>query len=254
MFIWEGNLSGPGAYFLIYLVVQGNSSHHILQLLFPLRQLHHPGVLASEQGRSCIKRRLADSWWQQCSLSLRQSSAGEVEGWVQPEKCRSKANAEFWASSRMFFSMSAFTPPLSSSHQIQRHTWLLCPCVHVGCCFWVPRRNAQDRYLDLLSDKWSEQHFNGLEWQGISYYLTTLYFAKQGWRVKACRSWGKDWDVGMWQSKVLIAEEGGNPTAWGFHSRKPVTLTLTHSFLVSFHALAQIKEGARCLLGHSPSL
>ena len=47
MFIWEGNLSGLGAYFLIYLVVRENSSHHILQLLFPLRQLHHPGVLAS---------------------------------------------------------------------------------------------------------------------------------------------------------------------------------------------------------------
>lgn len=37
MFIWEGNFSGLGAYFLIYLVVRENSSHHILQLLFPLR-------------------------------------------------------------------------------------------------------------------------------------------------------------------------------------------------------------------------
>lgn len=27
MFIWEGNLSGLGAYFLIYLVVQENLSH-----------------------------------------------------------------------------------------------------------------------------------------------------------------------------------------------------------------------------------
>lgn len=47
MFIWEGNISGLGAYFLIYLVVRENLSHHILQLLFPLRRLHHPGALAN---------------------------------------------------------------------------------------------------------------------------------------------------------------------------------------------------------------
>lgn len=46
VFIWEGNFSGLRAYFLIYLVVRENSSHHILQLLFPMR-LHHPGVLAN---------------------------------------------------------------------------------------------------------------------------------------------------------------------------------------------------------------
>lgn len=47
VFIWEGNLSGLGAYFLVYLVVWENVSHHILQLPFALRWLHHPRALGS---------------------------------------------------------------------------------------------------------------------------------------------------------------------------------------------------------------
>lgn len=166
------------------------------------------------------------------------------------------ANLELWASSQILFSMSALTPPLSSSHQFQGHTWPLCSCKHKGCCFWVPGRSAQGRCQGFLRDKWSEQHFNGLELQGIS--ATRQQYILQN-KDKRSRPAGDEVRTGTqgcgkakcWElrkvcsekSRILECEASTVENPWLYHSRT--------GFLVSSPTQAWIERKAQCLLSHS---
>lgn len=61
-------------------------------------------------------------------------------------------------------------------------------------------------------------------------FLTALYFAKQGWGSKACRSWGKDLDTGLWQSAASWGRWKRRAIEWGgLHSGESVALPLTYS-------------------------
>lgn len=125
--------------------------------------------------------------------------------------------------------MSALTPPLSSSHQIQGHTWPLCSCKHKGCCFWDPGRNAQGRCQGFLRDKWSEQHFNGLQLQGISASWHHILQNKD----KRSRPAGDEERTetqrcGKAKRWELRKVEEQSPRVWGFDSRKSMALPLTY--------------------------
>lgn len=140
------------------------------------------------------------------------------------------ANLELWASSQILFSMSALTPPLSSSHQFQGHTWPLCSCKHKGCCFWVPGRSAQGRCQGFLRDKWSEQRFNGLELQGISATRQQYILQNKDKRSRPAGDEVRTGTQGCGKAKrwELRKVEEQNPRVWGFNNRKSMALPLTY--------------------------